>query len=49
MIARLTPDASRPDYLAQEILEEPVDTSATPLPWLWGRCPRPPTAGVSLI
>ena len=33
MIARLTPDASQPGYLAQEILEEPVDASATPLPW----------------
>ena len=44
MIARLTPDASRPDYLAQEVLEELVDTSATPSPWLW-----PPTTGASLI
>ena len=49
MIARFAPDASGPGYLAQEILEEPVDASATPLPWPWSRCPRPPTAGASLI
>lgn len=37
VIARLTPDASRPGYLAQEILEEPVNVSANSIALVMGQ------------